>query len=68
MLFRSYGLSYADAKDRKINGDQLTAWIAEKRKAGPVALVLQVPKNMPYELPKDAEVIRENNIVMAVLK
>ncbi|WP_160287232.1 lipid IV(A) 4-amino-4-deoxy-L-arabinosyltransferase [Pseudomonas knackmussii] len=67
-----YGLSYADAKDRKINGDQLTAWIAEKRKAGPVALVLQVPKGgkakLPYTLPADAQVTQENNIVMVLLK
>jgi len=65
-----YGLSYADAEDRKVTSENVGRWLAERSKKGPVGIVLDLSGKSggaaPSWIPPGTPVFRENNLLIVI--
>jgi 4-amino-4-deoxy-L-arabinose transferase len=67
-----YGLSYPDAAERKVSSETVGRWIAQRSENGPIAMVLDLSGKsgaaIPSWIPADAQVFRENNLLIVVIQ
>ncbi|KJJ95968.1 4-amino-4-deoxy-L-arabinose transferase [Pseudomonas sp. 21] len=64
-----YGLSYADAEDRKVTSENVGRWLAQRSAKGPVGMVLDMSAGVvPSWIPPGAEVFRENNLLIVITR